>query len=78
MGGRVSGWAGGCGGGGGGLQDYTVSFLGQVIVIVISRPRSLTIIFILTRVYKTESQFKVTINGQPYVSKRQTKIEKLD
>ena len=28
---------------GGGLQDYTVSFLGQVIVIVISRPRSLTI-----------------------------------
>ena len=31
------------GGGGGGLQDYIVSFLGQVIVIVISRPRSLTI-----------------------------------
>ena len=29
--------------GGGGLQDYIVSFLGQVIVIVISRPRSLTI-----------------------------------
>ena len=29
---------------GGGLLDYTVSFLGQVIVIVISRPRSLTII----------------------------------
>ena len=28
---------------GGGLQDYTVSSLGQVIVIVISRPRSLTI-----------------------------------
>ena len=28
---------------GGGLLDYTVSFLGQVIVIVISRPRSLTI-----------------------------------
>ena len=27
---------------GGGLLDYTVSFLGQVIVIVISRPRSLT------------------------------------
>ena len=30
--------------GGGGLLDYTVSFLGQVIVIAISRPRSLTII----------------------------------
>ena len=29
--------------GGGGLVDYIVSFLGQVIVIVISRPRSLTI-----------------------------------
>ena len=28
---------------GGGLLDYSVSFLGQVIVIVISRPRSLTI-----------------------------------
>ena len=28
---------------GGGLLDYTVSFLGQVIAIVISRPRSLTI-----------------------------------
>ena len=28
---------------GGGLLDYIVSFLGQVIVIVISRPRSLTI-----------------------------------
>ena len=28
---------------GGGLWDYIVSFLGQVIVIVISRPRSLTI-----------------------------------
>ena len=27
----------------GGLLDYIVSFLGQVIVIVISRPRSLTI-----------------------------------
>ena len=27
----------------GGPLDYTVSFLGQVIVIVISRPRSLTI-----------------------------------
>ena len=33
---------GGGGGGGGGLLDYTVSSLGQVIVIVISRPRSLT------------------------------------
>ena len=32
---------------GGGLLDYTVSFLGQVIVIVISRPRSLTIFFSL-------------------------------
>ena len=30
-------------GGGGGLQDYIVSYLGQVIVIVIGRPRSLTI-----------------------------------
>ena len=29
---------------GGGLIDYIVSFLGQVIVIVISRPRSLTIV----------------------------------
>ena len=28
----------------GGLLDYTVSYLGQVIVIVISRPRSLTIV----------------------------------
>ena len=28
----------------GGLQDYTASSLGQVIVIVISRPRSLTIL----------------------------------
>ena len=28
---------------GGGLLDYIVSFLGQVIVIVMSRPRSLTI-----------------------------------
>ena len=28
---------------GGGLLDYTVSYLGQVIVIVIGRPRSLTI-----------------------------------
>ena len=28
---------------GGGLLDYNVSFVGQVIVIVISRPRSLTI-----------------------------------
>ena len=27
----------------GGLLDYIVSFLGQVIAIVISRPRSLTI-----------------------------------
>ena len=31
-------------GGGGGLWDYIVSFLGQVIAIVISRPRSLTIV----------------------------------
>ena len=30
--------------GGGGLLDYIVSFLGQVIAIVISRPRSLTIV----------------------------------
>ena len=29
-------------GGGGGLLDYIVSSLGQVIVIVIGRPRSLT------------------------------------
>ena len=29
---------------GGGLLDYNVSYLGQVIVIVIGRPRSLTII----------------------------------
>ena len=28
----------------GGLLDYTVSFLGQVIAISISRPRSLTIV----------------------------------
>ena len=28
----------------GGLKDYIVSFLGQVIVIVIRRPRSLTIL----------------------------------
>ena len=28
----------------GGPLDYTVSYLGQVIVIVISRPRSLTIL----------------------------------
>ena len=32
----VGGWVGG-------LLDYTVSLLGQVIAIVISRPRSLTI-----------------------------------
>ena len=32
-----------CGVVGGGLLDYTVSFLGQAIVISISRPRSLTI-----------------------------------
>ncbi len=31
--------------GGGGPRDYIVSYLGQVIVIVIGRPRSLTIIF---------------------------------
>ena len=36
--------------GGGSLLDYIVSFLGQVIVIVISRPRSLTI-----KVYETQS-----------------------
>ena len=30
--------------GGGGLQDYIVSSLGQVIVKVIGRPRSLTIL----------------------------------
>ena len=36
----VGGWV--CGGGGG-PGDYTVSYLGQVIVIVIGRPRSLTI-----------------------------------
>ena len=33
---------------GGGLLDYIVSFLGQVIVIVISRPGSLTLIIKLT------------------------------
>ena len=31
------------GDGGGGPLDYIVSYLGQVIVIVIGRPRSLTI-----------------------------------
>ena len=31
---------------GGGPLDYTVSYLGQVIVIVIGRPRSLTIVSI--------------------------------
>ena len=35
----VGGWVGG----GGGLQDYTVSSLGQVILLLSSRPRSLTI-----------------------------------
>ena len=34
--------------GGGGLLDYIVSYLGQVIVIVIGRPRSMTIsVFVL-------------------------------
>ena len=35
---KVMGWLVG-----GGLMDYNVSYLGQVIVIVIGRPRSLTI-----------------------------------
>ncbi len=33
--------------GGGGPRDYIVSSLGQVIVIVIGRPRSLTIKFMV-------------------------------
>ena len=47
--------------GGGGLLDYTVSFLGQVIVIVISRPRSLTIINggLVSTVTRLHQLFKV-------------------
>ena len=33
----------------GGLMDYNVSYLGQVIVIVIGRPRILTIVVKLLR-----------------------------
>ena len=48
--------------GGGGLLDYTVSYLGQVIVIVIGRPRSLTIILFGTLVCLTGQLFNVFIN----------------
>ncbi len=36
----------------GGLLDYIVSFLGQVIVIVMSRPRSLTITQLVKKIHK--------------------------
>ena len=41
----------------GGLLDYNVSYLGQVIVIVIGRPRSLTIITDYSRICASMGEF---------------------
>ena len=46
---------------GGGLIDYTVSYLGQIIVIARSRPRSLTIVYVPFSTIGTPSKKKLHI-----------------
>ena len=52
---------------GGGPWENTVSSLGQVIVIVISRPRSLTIVRHLTKSQKLKKVYHFKKNGKNVV-----------
>ena len=51
---------------GGGLLDYTVSFLGQVIAIVISRPRSLTNVSQSTKALASLRDDLLQVRGVPF------------